>query len=134
MSGSIDNKNSPIEESYEFLPVFDDKGLIPAIAVDNDGGEVLMFAWMNEESLNLSLQTGYAHYYSRSRKKIWKKGETSGNTQKIQEIRVDCDQDVLMLKVIQEGDSLACHTNRYSCFYRKLDLQNRSLSFTESTS
>jgi phosphoribosyl-AMP cyclohydrolase len=91
-------------------------GLIPAIAQDAESGEVLMFAYMNRESWELTLQTGIAHYWSRSRKKIWKKGESSGNIQEIREIRIDCDADVVLLKIDQVGDA-ACHTGYRSCFF-----------------
>lgn len=94
-------------------------GLVPVIAQDTKTNEILMVAYANEEALNLTLSTGYAHYYSRSRKKIWKKGGTSGHTQKILEIRVDCDQDSLVYKIKQNGG--ACHTGYYSCFFRTLD-------------
>ncbi len=95
---------------------FDDKGLIVAIVQDAENGEVLMQAFMNEEALRLSLETGLAHYYSRSRKKLWKKGESSGHVQQVKEVRVDCDLDAVMLKVHQIGG--ACHTGFQSCFYR----------------
>ncbi|MCK5672260.1 MAG: phosphoribosyl-AMP cyclohydrolase, partial [Spirochaetales bacterium] len=91
-------------------------GLVPVIAQDSETNEILMLAYANKEALNLTISSGYAHYYSRSRKKIWKKGGTSGHIQKIEEIRVDCDQDSLVYKVIQTGG--ACHTGYYSCFYR----------------
>lgn len=94
-------------------------GLVPVITQDSKTNEILMVAYANEEALNLTLSTGYAHYYSRSRKKIWKKGGTSGHIQKILEIRVDCDQDSLVYKIKQKGG--ACHTGYYSCFFRTLD-------------
>jgi len=99
---------------------FDDNGLIPAIAQDFDTGEILMFAWMNEESLALTIEKQQAVYYSRSRKKLWFKGEESGHTQLIKEIYTDCDNDVILLKVEQVG-GIACHTGRKSCFFQKLD-------------
>lgn len=95
-------------------------GLVPAIAQDARSGRVLMFAWMNREALKLTAETGFAHYWSRSRKKIWKKGEESGHLQKVSEIRLDCDEDVIVLQIEQEG-GIACHTGRESCFFRKLD-------------
>ncbi len=107
-----------LEKSDVFTPHFDDKGLVSAIAQDNNSGEVLMLAFMNEEAIELSLKTGIVHYFSRSRQKIWKKGETSGQTQKLIEMRVDCDQDALLLKVEQLGKGAACHTGRKSCFFR----------------
>lgn len=98
-------------------------GLIPAIAQDYQTGEVLMMAYINQESWEYSLTTGNATYYSRSRKKLWKKGETSGNVQKIKEILVDCDEDTVIFKVEQIG-GVACHTGHKSCFYRKVDGEN----------
>jgi len=105
---------------------WDDRGLVPAIAQDAATQEILMVAWMNAESLELSLQEGRAIYWSRSRQKLWRKGEESGNVQQLREIRLDCDSDVLLLKVEQIG-TVACHTGRRSCFYRKLD--DNSLSW-----
>ncbi|MCX6999876.1 MAG: phosphoribosyl-AMP cyclohydrolase [Candidatus Sumerlaeota bacterium] len=96
---------------------FDEKGLVPAIAQDAETGEVLMMAWMNDEALRLTGEKMVAHYYSRSRKKLWLKGETSGNIQKVQEIRLDCDGDTILLKVTQAGG--ACHEGYRSCFFRK---------------
>jgi len=95
-------------------------GLLPVVVQDADNKEVLMQAYVNEEALRLTKETGYAHYYSRSRKKIWKKGETSGNIQFIREIYLDCDEDCLLYLVEQRGP--ACHTGRRSCFYRKLHI------------
>lgn len=93
---------------------FDEKGLIAAIAQDYESGEVLMQAYMNREALEKTLETGYAHYYSRSRNTLWKKGETSGHTQKVLAAYLDCDKDCVLLKVTQKG--VACHTGTYSCF------------------
>jgi len=93
-------------------------GLVPVIVQDADTNEVLMLAYMNEEALNLTKSTGFAHYFSRSRNKIWKKGESSGNTQEVKEIFVDCDNDTILLKVKQKGP--ACHTGRKSCFFTNL--------------
>ena len=94
-------------------------GLVPVIAQDAQSGKILMFAWMNHESLQLSVEEGYAVYWSRSRNKLWRKGEESGHKQKIISIQMDCDEDVLLLKIEQEG-GIACHTGRESCFYRQL--------------
>jgi phosphoribosyl-AMP cyclohydrolase len=94
-------------------------GLLPAVAQDHRSGEVLMLAYMNRESWELTLQTGVAHYWSRSRGRLWKKGESSGNVQEVREIRVDCDGDAVLLKVHQRGEA-ACHTGRRSCFFRVL--------------
>jgi len=98
---------------------FDAHGLIPAVAQDAETGRVLMVAWMNREAFERTLATGYAHYWSRSRKTLWKKGETSGHTQEVVDILLDCDGDTLLLKVRQTGP--ACHTNRPSCFHRKAE-------------
>lgn len=95
--------------------------LIPAIAQECQSGEVLMLAYMNQEALQLTLETNLAHYYSRSRKKLWKKGESSGNLQHVKEIYLDCDQDTLLLKIEQEG-GVACHTGRKSCFFNRIDI------------
>ena len=108
-----------IEETSEFQPKFDSAGLIPAIVTDAADGTVLMFAWMNAEALRLTQETGFAHFWSRSRQALWKKGETSGHFLEVSEILTDCDQDVLQLKVKPRGQ--ACHTGRRGCFYRRLD-------------
>lgn len=94
-------------------------GLVPVIAQQHDSGRVVMFAWMNRESLALSVETGYAVYWSRSRQRLWRKGEESGHQQKILDIQLDCDADVILLKIEQQG-GIACHTGRQSCFYRSL--------------
>ena len=104
------------DETIELRPKFDGDGLVAAIAQDADTGEVLMLAWMNAEALQLTIDTGRAVYWSRSRKALWRKGDTSGHEQHVDEIRVDCDQDAVLLKVRQTG--AACHTGRRSCFYR----------------
>jgi phosphoribosyl-ATP pyrophosphohydrolase/phosphoribosyl-AMP cyclohydrolase len=98
---------------------YDNNGLIPAIIQDWKDGEVLMLAYMNEESLKKTIETGYTHFWSRSRNKLWKKGETSGNEQIVKEINYDCDNDTLLIKVEQKG--VACHTGSRSCFYSKLN-------------
>ncbi len=102
---------------------FDSDGLIPAIAQDFVTGKILMFAWMNAESLALTIEKQQVVYYSRSRKKLWFKGEESGHTQLIKEIFTDCDNDVILLKVEQTG-GIACHTGRKSCFFQKLEHNN----------
>ena len=94
-------------------------GLVPVIAQEAATGKILMFAWMNRESLRLTAEEGYACYWSRSRNKLWRKGEASGHRQKVLEIRFDCDEDVVLIAVEQEG-GIACHTGRQSCFYRRL--------------
>jgi phosphoribosyl-AMP cyclohydrolase len=98
---------------------WDEKGLAPAIAQDAQTGRILMVAWMNRESLALTAEKGEAVYWSRSRNKLWHKGEESGHVQKVNEIRLDCDEDVIVLQVEQQG-GIACHTGRESCFYRVL--------------
>lgn len=99
---------------------WDANGLVPVIAQEHATGHILMFAWMNREALQLSEKTMQAVYWSRSRHKLWRKGEESGHVQKIHEIRLDCDEDVILLKVEQVG-GIACHTGRHSCFFKKLD-------------
>jgi phosphoribosyl-AMP cyclohydrolase len=99
---------------------WDERGLVPAIAQDAASGMVLMFAWMNREALAHTAATGEATYFSRSRAKLWRKGEESGHTQRVSEIRLDCDNDVVLLKVEQKG-GIACHTGRARCFFQKLD-------------
>ncbi|MCB9963524.1 MAG: phosphoribosyl-AMP cyclohydrolase [Rhodospirillales bacterium] len=106
------------DEASDFLPQWNEQGLIPAIAQDIHDKEIKMMAWMNEESLKLTLETGFVHYWARTRKKIWKKGEESGHVQKLVELRVDCDQDCLLLLIEQTGP--ACHTDRPTCFYRRV--------------
>jgi len=98
---------------------YDKNGLVTVVVQDNKTGKILMVAWSNKEAVELTIKTGYAHYFSRSRKKIWKKGEESGHVQKITEILIDCDCDALLYKVHQEGG--ACHTGYDSCFYRTVD-------------
>lgn len=102
---------------------WDANGLVPVIAQEHDTGDVVMFAWMNREALQLSADTRQAVYWSRSRNRLWRKGEESGHVQKIHEIRLDCDEDVILLKIEQVG-GIACHTGRHSCFFKKLDNQN----------
>jgi phosphoribosyl-AMP cyclohydrolase len=110
--------NKQIEEGLEFTPKFDSEGLITAIAQDFATGDILMVAYMNEEALALTIETGNAVYFSRSRQRLWRKGEESGHTQKVQKILVDCDQDCLILKVtVDQGQ---CHVGYNSCFYRAL--------------
>ncbi len=132
--GSRDDKKA-IEEKPVFAPKFDADGLIPALAMDATTKEPLMLAYMNEQSLLMTLDLGEAVYYSRSRQEIWHKGATSGHVQKIVEIRTDCDQDALILYVEQIGAG-ACHTGRSTCFYRSVDLESSTdpaaLRFTET--
>jgi phosphoribosyl-AMP cyclohydrolase len=98
---------------------YDDKGLIPTVVQEAETGEVLMVAWMNKESIQMTLDSGYTHFWSRSRQKFWKKGETSGSLQEVKDIFYDCDADTLLVKVKQHGSG-ACHTGERTCFYRKL--------------
>ncbi|MCV0396778.1 MAG: phosphoribosyl-AMP cyclohydrolase [Rhizobiaceae bacterium] len=107
-----------LEEGEAFTPRFSADGLVTAVVTDADDGMVLMVAHMNVEALALTLETGVAHYWSRSRNALWKKGESSGNVQQVTEIRTDCDQDAVWLKVKVAGHDATCHTGRRSCFYR----------------
>jgi phosphoribosyl-AMP cyclohydrolase len=109
-----------IEHGDIFQPKFDADGLIPAIVTDRASGEVLMFAHMTADALRLTLETGNVHFWSRSRKKLWKKGEDSGNVLTVNEIRTDCDQDVILIAASVAGAGVACHTGAKSCFYRTL--------------
>lgn len=109
-----------VDETEAFLPRFGADGLLPAVVTDASDGTLLMVAHMNAEALRLTTETGYAHFWSRSRQRLWKKGETSGECLKVVEILTDCDQDVLQLRVEVEGRGVACHTGRRSCFYRRL--------------
>ena len=115
------NKPADIEEGLAFTPKFDTDGLVTAVVTDAKSGDVLMVAHMNKEAIRKTVVSGQAWYYSRSRQTLWRKGETSGHTQRVVELRVDCDQDALWLKVEQAGEG-ACHTGRRSCFYRAVPL------------
>lgn len=110
--------HADLEEGTLFAPKFDAHGLVTAVAQEAGSNRVLMVAHMNTEALRLTIETGEVHYYSRSRKKLWKKGESSGEIQKLVEMRTDCDQDVILMLVEQTGRGAACHTGRKSCFYR----------------
>ena len=127
--GSREDRKA-VENGHSFAPKFDKDGLITAVAVDATGGEVLMVAYMNEEALRLTLALGDAVYWSRSRQEIWHKGATSGHTQKVVEIRTDCDQDALVLRVDQQGAG-ACHTGYRSCFFRRADLAGGTSALTD---
>jgi phosphoribosyl-AMP cyclohydrolase len=111
-----------VEEGRAFSPKFDADGLVTCVATDARSGDVLMVAHMNAEALQKTIATGEAWYFSRSRRALWKKGETSGHVQRVREMRVDCDQDAIWIKVEQEGPG-ACHTGRRSCFYRSVPLR-----------
>lgn len=115
-----ERSKAEIEQGTRFLPKLDRDGLIGAVVTDRTTGTVLMFAWMNEEALRLTFETGVVHFWSRSRGRLWRKGEESGNTLKLREARVDCDQDMLWLSVDVAGDGVACHTGARSCFYRTI--------------
>lgn len=118
-----------IEEGLEFTPKFDENELIPVIAQDSKTGEVLMVAYMDRAALDATIQTGCATYFSRSRKKLWKKGEESGHVQKVEQILVDCDQDCIILKVTVDAGQ--CHVGYQSCFYRALKKgSDKDLEFT----
>ena len=116
---TLDDKTA-LEEGDVFAPAFDAHGLLPVIVTAVETGEVLMFAYMNDEALARTIDTGEAHFWSRSRKALWRKGETSGNTLRVVEIRTDCDQDVLWLTAAMTGAGACCHTGRLSCFYRSV--------------
>lgn len=110
-----------LEEGTTFAPRFDAHGLITVVTVEDGSKDILMVAHMNAEALGLTLETGIAHYWSRSRQSLWKKGETSGELQEVVELRTDCDQDCLVMTVRQTGRGAACHTGRKSCFYRRVE-------------
>lgn len=112
-----------IEETDKLSPNYNKENLVAAIAQDAVTNEVLMLAWMNPEAFEKTVSSGEAHYWSRSRRELWHKGATSGNVQRVKEIRIDCDQDAVLLLVEQVGEG-ACHTGRKSCFYRRVDAQN----------
>jgi phosphoribosyl-AMP cyclohydrolase len=118
VSFSPPGPKAELEHGPLLTPRFDAQGLVAAVATHADTGEVLMLAWMNAEALRLTLETREAHYFSRSRQALWRKGETSGQVQDVVEMRVDCDQDAVWLKVRPRGDGGACHTGARSCFYR----------------
>ncbi len=131
-----DEPRNELEEGTALTPRYNEQGLIPVICNDAETGDVLMFAWMNAEALAVSIETGTACYWSRSRGKLWRKGETSGNAQEIVEMRTDCDQDVIWIRVKQQGGA-ACHTGRKSCFYRSItvrmaDAPNPEMKFTDA--
>lgn len=116
----MDNTETGQGEDFAGQIKWNEQGLVPAIAQDSVTGEILMLAWMNRESLELSVEEGRAVYWSRSRQKLWRKGEESGHVQRLKEVRIDCDADTVLIKVEQLG-GIACHTGRRSCFYRRLE-------------
>jgi phosphoribosyl-AMP cyclohydrolase len=110
-----------LEEGADFQPRFDANGLIVCVTIEAATREILMVAYMNQLALDKTIETGDAHYWSRSRQSLWRKGDTSGQVQKVVSLQVDCDQDAILLEVEPGGDGKACHTGRKSCFYRKLE-------------
>jgi len=127
--------NHDLEEGTALAPTFDANGLITTVVTDAASGDVLMLAHMNAEALERTVESGEAWYFSRSRQKLWKKGEQSGHVQRVVELRIDCDQDAVWLKVEQHGAG-ACHTGRRSCFYRRVPLgrSGANLEFVEDKS
>lgn len=118
--GAAPDKHA-LEEGAEFTPRFDAQGLVVCVTVEAATRQVLMVAYMNGIALDKTIETGEAHYWSRSRQSLWRKGETSGQLQRVVSLSVDCDQDAILLEVEPGGDGKACHTGRKSCFYRKLE-------------
>ncbi len=118
----MDEDDASVEESLVFAPRFDRDGLIPCVTVDEATGDVLMLAWMNAEALARTLETGDVHYFSRSRKTLWRKGETSGATQRVVNLRTDCDQDTILIRAAVADRKSTCHTGRTTCFYRSVPL------------
>ena len=116
-----DGSKAELENGLGFTPRFDANGLMAAIVTDDASGEVLMLAFMNGDALARTIETGEAHFWSRSHRALWRKGETSGNVLRVVEMRTDCDQDCLLLRVEIGGDAAACHTGRRSCFYRRIE-------------
>lgn len=113
--------DADVETGRDFAPKFDTAGVLAAVATDHATGEVLMLAWMDAEALSATIATGEAHFYSRSRKRLWKKGEESGNVLEVVEMRTDCDQDAVWLRVRVKGAGAACHTMHRTCFYRRIE-------------
>ena len=120
-------RDHDLEEGLELKPRYDRRGLVPAIAQEASTGRVLMLAYLNEEALRLTLATGEAHYWSRSRQALWRKGETSGEVQRVLAVHVDCDQDAVLLTVELRGRGVSCHTGRKSCFYRRIEAKSGGL-------
>lgn len=127
MTMPVEGGSTPVskearEEGADFVPRFDESGLMAAIVAEASTGEILMLAYMNRDALDLTMKTGEAHFWSRSRGKLWRKGETSGNVLRVVEMRIDCDQDCVLLRVEIGGEASACHTGRKSCFYRRVEM------------
>ena len=131
MSALPPAKAEELEEGLAFAPRYDAQGLIVCITVEAATKDVLMVAYMNELALSKTIETGVAHYWSRSRQSLWRKGDTSGQVQKVVSLEVDCDQDALLLTVEPGGDGKSCHTGRKSCFYRRLDPGSGRLVFAD---
>ena len=133
---AVTGQDGAIEETGRFRPRFDASGLMPCVTVAHETGAVLMLAWVNAPALEATLSSGFAHYWSRSRNQLWKKGETSGALQRIVEIRTDCDQDALTYRVAVTEPAGTCHTGRPTCFYRTVPLGpgdlDRPLDFDDS--
>ncbi|MDQ6437954.1 phosphoribosyl-AMP cyclohydrolase [Mesorhizobium sp. LHD-90] len=123
-----------LEGGAIFSPRFDAAGLVTAVVTDADNGTLLMVAHMNTEALSRTIETGIAHFWSRSRASLWKKGETSGNFLRVTEMRADCDQDAIWLRVKVAGDGATCHTGRRSCFYRVVDYTDGEVSLRDDGS
>jgi phosphoribosyl-AMP cyclohydrolase len=128
---SAQDKN--LEEGATFAPQFSGDGLIACVTIDHQTGDVLMVAHMNREALDKTLESGIVHYWSRSRRELWRKGHTSGQVQTLVELRVDCDQDVLLARVDVGGDGGACHTGRRSCFYRRVETGDGGVRLVDAT-
>lgn len=128
--GTLDHAD--LEEGTVFAPRFDAHGLLTVVTVEAGSNDVLMVAHMNRQTLAMTLETGIAHYWSRSRKAVWKKGETSGELQQVVELRTDCDQDCLVMVVRQQGRGAACHTGRKSCFYRRVHLSGETATLEDT--
>jgi phosphoribosyl-AMP cyclohydrolase len=125
-AGGDATASETIETTRIFRPQFGEDGLVPAVVTDARSGEALMFAYMNEEALAATIGSGFAHFWSRSRGKLWKKGEESGNLLRVVEIRTDCDQDVIWIRANVLGAGVACHTGSRSCFYRRVVQPDRA--------
>lgn len=135
MTQFTDPKSLPkaeLESGTTFAPRFDEKGLVTAITIDAQTNDVLMVAHMNADAIIETLNSGYATYWSRSRKALWKKGETSGELQELVEMRTDCDQDAIVLVVNQLGHGAACHTGRKSCFYRRVEMVDGKVGLADT--
>ena len=121
-----------LEDGTIFAPRFDANGLVTVVTIEAGTNDVLMLAHMNAEALSLTLETGIAHYWSRSRSQLWKKGETSGELQEVVELRTDCDQDAIVMTVNQTGRGAACHTGRKSCFYRRAVIAGQAVALEDT--